>query len=247
MARGDAAGRGHRRRVRLGSWGEPILFVGRRPRRGDPHRVLRARAGHAGGGVVRVRERREPPVPTRELAHDLGVDAARPARGRVPRPGCGGSSGRDAGRARRGGGGPASRVGGRTRHREGEPHRGDGSARRGGGWPRRGVDGLRETPRARRRRRSRRNRHPRRRRCDGGRTRRRRVRGRAVRARPVPRRERRRVPRGSGRRARARRAVAGALRLALGAAAANAALPGAGTLDASRVADLAARADVREF
>ena len=38
-----------------------------------------------------------------------------------------------------------------------------------------------------------------------------------------------------------------ALRLALGAAAANAAVPGAGTLDASRVGDLAARADVREF
>ena len=38
-----------------------------------------------------------------------------------------------------------------------------------------------------------------------------------------------------------------ALRLALGAAAANAAVPGAGTLEASRVADLAARADVREF
>jgi 1-phosphofructokinase family hexose kinase len=38
-----------------------------------------------------------------------------------------------------------------------------------------------------------------------------------------------------------------ALRLALGAAAANAAVPGAGTLDASRVVDLAARADVREF
>jgi 1-phosphofructokinase family hexose kinase len=38
-----------------------------------------------------------------------------------------------------------------------------------------------------------------------------------------------------------------ALRLALGAAAANAALPGAGTLDASRVGDLAARADVREI
>jgi hypothetical protein len=37
-----------------------------------------------------------------------------------------------------------------------------------------------------------------------------------------------------------------ALRLALGAAAANAALPGAGTLDASKVGDLAARADVRE-
>ena len=38
-----------------------------------------------------------------------------------------------------------------------------------------------------------------------------------------------------------------AVRLALGAAAANAAVPGAGTLDASRVGDLAARADVREF
>jgi len=38
-----------------------------------------------------------------------------------------------------------------------------------------------------------------------------------------------------------------AVRLALGAAAANASVPGAGTLDASRVGDLAARADVREF
>jgi len=38
-----------------------------------------------------------------------------------------------------------------------------------------------------------------------------------------------------------------ALRLALGAAAANAELPGAGTLDASKVGDLAARADVREI
>jgi len=38
-----------------------------------------------------------------------------------------------------------------------------------------------------------------------------------------------------------------AVRLALGAAAANAAVPGAGTLDASRVGDLAARADVREI
>jgi len=38
-----------------------------------------------------------------------------------------------------------------------------------------------------------------------------------------------------------------AVRLALGAAAANAAVPGAGTLDASRVGDLAARADIREF
>ena len=38
-----------------------------------------------------------------------------------------------------------------------------------------------------------------------------------------------------------------ALRLALGAAAANAAVPGAGTLDASRVGDLAARANVREI
>jgi fructose-1-phosphate kinase PfkB-like protein len=37
-----------------------------------------------------------------------------------------------------------------------------------------------------------------------------------------------------------------ALRLALGAAAANAELPGAGTLDASKVDDLASRADVRE-
>jgi len=38
-----------------------------------------------------------------------------------------------------------------------------------------------------------------------------------------------------------------ALRLALGAAAANAELPGAGTLDPSRVGDLAARANVREI
>jgi 1-phosphofructokinase family hexose kinase len=38
-----------------------------------------------------------------------------------------------------------------------------------------------------------------------------------------------------------------ALRLALGAAAANAELPGAGKLDASRVDDLAARANVRKF
>ena len=103
MARGDAAGRGDRRRVRLGSRREPILAVGRRPRSGNPHRVLRARSGHAGGGVARVRGRREPPVPARELAHDLGVDATRAARGRVPRPGRRGPSGRDAGRARRGG------------------------------------------------------------------------------------------------------------------------------------------------
>jgi fructose-1-phosphate kinase PfkB-like protein len=38
-----------------------------------------------------------------------------------------------------------------------------------------------------------------------------------------------------------------ALRLALGAAAANGELPGAGTLDASKVGHLASRADVREI
>ena len=123
MARGDPAGRGDRRRVRLDPRGEPLLPVGRRPERRQPHGVLRARSGRAGRRVDRAGGGREPAVPPRRVAHDLGLDPAGAVRRWLPRPGGGGASGRDAGGAGRGGRATASRRRGGTGDREGE-HRG---------------------------------------------------------------------------------------------------------------------------
>ena len=183
------------------------------------------------------------------LAHDLGLDPAGAVRRWLPRPGGGGASGGDAGGARRRGRAAASRPGGGTGDREGERRRGGGAARRT-----RRHAGRRRWPRAR---------------SSGS--------SPAATAtpaivtrgadgrlgRPLPTASGTRACSTSGAGTRSAAATRSSRvwssgssaeipgrtrsRLALGAAAANAELPGAGALDAARADVLAARAEIREL
>ena len=180
------------------------------------------------------------------VAHDQRLAPARRAGRGLPRPRRRGADGGAPGRGRLRRGPAAARARGGARHRQGERDRGaraagrsDGAARRvahrrpeaarPGGWrrPRGGGDAGRRGGRA------------------GG-AGRHAVRRDAVRARSVPGRERRRVP--GGARHGARCAAMGwddALCRALGAATANAEIPGAARLDPARAADLGSQAQVR--